>query len=52
MKLLLDTHSLIWWDGAPERLSPAALAAIQDPANEVWASVVSAWEIGRYLKVY
>jgi PIN domain nuclease of toxin-antitoxin system len=29
----------------PARLSPAALSAIRDPANEVWASVVCVWEM-------
>jgi PIN domain nuclease of toxin-antitoxin system len=45
MKLLLDTHAFIWWDSDPQQLSPTALAALQDPANSVWFSVVSVWEI-------
>ena len=45
MKLLLDTHAFIWWDSDPTRLSPAALAALRDPANEVWLSVTSVWEM-------
>ena len=45
MKLLLDTHAFIWWDSDPSRLSAAAEAAIRDPANEVWLSVVSVWEM-------
>ena len=45
MKLLLDTHTFIWLDTAPEKLSPAALAACEDPDNELYFSVVSAWEI-------
>ena len=45
MKLLLDTHAFIWWDGAPDKLSPGALASLRDPANEVWVSVVSVWEM-------
>lgn len=43
MKLLLDTHVLIWWD-AGQRLSAAARAAIRD-ADEVYVSAASAWEI-------
>ncbi len=39
MRLLLDTHTLIWWDSDPARLS--ALAALRDPANTIWLSVVS-----------
>jgi PIN domain nuclease of toxin-antitoxin system len=45
MKLLLDTHAFIWWDSDPARLSVPALAALRDPANAVWVSVVSIWEI-------
>ena len=44
MKLLLDTHTLIWWDSDPGN-SPLALAALRDPANTSWLSVVSIWEI-------
>jgi len=45
MKLLLDTHVFIWWDSDPARLSPHALAALEDPANQVVLSTVSIWEI-------
>lgn len=45
MKLLLDTHAFVWWDSDLARLSAAALAAIRDPANEVWVSTVGAWEL-------
>jgi PIN domain nuclease of toxin-antitoxin system len=45
MKLLLDTHAFIWWDSSPVQLSVAALAAIRDPANDVWISVASLWEM-------
>jgi PIN domain nuclease of toxin-antitoxin system len=45
MKLLLDTHTFLWLDGSPENLSPTALAACEDPTNELYLSVVSAWEI-------
>lgn len=45
MKLLLDTHALIWWDSEPAKLSVTALQAIIDPANEVWFSVVNIWEM-------
>jgi PIN domain nuclease of toxin-antitoxin system len=45
MKLLLDTHTFIWCDSDPTRLSATAAAAIRDPANEVWVSVGTAWEM-------
>jgi PIN domain nuclease of toxin-antitoxin system len=45
MRLLLDTHVFIWWADDPERLSPAALAALEDEANELLLSVASVWEM-------
>jgi len=45
MKLLLDTHTFIWWDGEPDRLSPRALALCQQTENELILSVASLWEI-------
>lgn len=44
MRLLLDTHALLWWL-ADEGLSPQARDAIADPANTVAVSAASAWEI-------
>ena len=45
MNLLLDTHAFIWWDSDPVQLSPRVAAALRDPANTVWLSVVSVWEM-------
>lgn len=45
MKLLSDTHAFIWWDNDPNRLSPVARAACEDPGNELLLSVASAWEM-------
>jgi PIN domain nuclease of toxin-antitoxin system len=44
VKLLLDTHALLWWL-ADEGLSTQARDAIADPANLVAVSAASAWEI-------
>lgn len=44
MRLLLDTHALLWWL-ADEELSPAAREAIADSASVVAVSAASAWEI-------
>ncbi|UEM25290.1 type II toxin-antitoxin system VapC family toxin (plasmid) [Skermanella mucosa] len=45
MRLLLDTHALIWWlDDAPE-LSDRARPAIADRSNEILVSIASLWEI-------
>lgn len=45
MRLLLDTHIVLWGVTDDPRLPAAARAAIQDPANEIVVSVVSAWEV-------
>ncbi len=45
MKLLLDTHTFIWWDSQPQRLSQQILNMCQDPENELLVSVASLWEI-------
>jgi PIN domain nuclease of toxin-antitoxin system len=45
VRLLLDTHALIWWLAADDALSLTARIAIADPANEVFVSAASAWEI-------
>ena len=45
MKLLLDTHVLLWAAGSPDRLSPDARAMLEDTANELLFSAASLWEI-------
>lgn len=45
MKLLLDTHALVWWWTDDKRLPAAARAAIASPDNQVLVSAASAWEI-------
>lgn len=45
MKLLLDTHTFIWWDSQPEQLSTQALDLLTDATNELILSVASLWEI-------
>lgn len=45
MNLLLDTHTLLWWWGEPEKLSPRALGLLRDPANRIHVSAASALEI-------
>ena len=45
MKLLLDTHVLLWAAGQPERLPAAARALLDDPHNEPMFSSASLWEI-------
>jgi PIN domain nuclease of toxin-antitoxin system len=45
MRLLLDTHVVLWCADAPDRLSDAARTAIEDGSNDVYVSIASAWEI-------
>ncbi len=45
MRLLLDTHVLLWWFTDDIRLSVAARQALADPANLLFASAASAWEV-------
>ena len=45
MNLLLDTHVLLWAAGASPRLTDDARALIEDPANAVFFSAASLWEV-------
>lgn len=45
MRLLLDTHALIWWATLDRRLSPKAKKAIARQESDVHVSAASAWEI-------
>jgi PIN domain nuclease of toxin-antitoxin system len=45
VKLLLDTHLLLWAAGQPEKLSSAARSLLDNPANELLFSAASLWEV-------
>ena len=45
MKLLLDTHLLLWAAGEPRRLSKPARRLIDNPDNELLFSAASLWEV-------
>ena len=45
MRLLLDTHILLWSLTEPQRLSALVRRALEDARNEVFVSPVSVWEI-------
>ena len=45
MKLLLDTHLLLWAAGKPNRLSTTARKLIDNSANELLFSAGSVWEV-------
>ena len=43
--MLLDTHTFIWWDTDPDKLSPNASMFLHDDEHELLFSVASAWEM-------
>jgi PIN domain nuclease of toxin-antitoxin system len=45
LKLLLDTHALLWWLAGDEQLSRTARWSLEDKDNPVYVSAASAWEI-------
>jgi PIN domain nuclease of toxin-antitoxin system len=45
VRLLLDTHVWLWWNTEPEKLSTTVRRQIGDPANEVFLSAASVWEL-------
>ncbi|MBE7209881.1 MAG: type II toxin-antitoxin system VapC family toxin [Gluconacetobacter diazotrophicus] len=51
MRILLDTHALLWWLMDDDRLGPKARALIADPANDVLISVVSFWEVALKIRI-
>ena len=51
MRLLLDTHALLWSLNDDRALGPKARALIADPSNDVLVSTVSLWEIVLKMRV-
>ena len=51
MRLLLDTHALIWWLAGDEALSGRAREAIADEANSVAVSAASAMEVATKFRI-
>jgi len=45
MKVLLDTHLLLWAASEPDRLPAVAVQMIADPENELFFSAASLWEV-------
>ncbi len=45
MNLLIDTNAFLWFAWDDPRLSVTARAYIEDPANRIWVSIASCWEI-------
>lgn len=45
MKLLLDTHSFIFYVDRPDALPPTVRAALEEVSNDLFLSLVSPWEM-------
>jgi len=45
VRVLLDTHTLIWAVDDPGRLPPAAVVTLQNPANQLMVSAATVWEV-------
>ena len=51
MRLLLDTHALIWWLAGDEALSRRAREAIANETNEISVSAASAMEVATKVRI-
>lgn len=51
MNLLVDTHIVIWSLLEPEKISPNFIRDIVSPANQIWVSSITVWEIVTKIKV-
>jgi PIN domain nuclease of toxin-antitoxin system len=45
MRLLLDSHTLIWSADEPARITPTAMSALSDSANDLLLSAATLWEL-------
>lgn len=57
MRYLVDTHILVWWVVGDFQLSKKAIKILLEPSNEVYVSLLSAWELSlklstKKLKLY
>lgn len=50
-RLLLDTHTLIWWLGGDPQLPPTTRELIGDEVNAIYVSAASAWEISTKVRI-
>ncbi len=51
MNLLLDTHAFIWSFSNTKRLSPTVAKEFKNPANQIFLSVASIWEMQIKIKL-
>jgi PIN domain nuclease of toxin-antitoxin system len=45
LKLLLDTHVILWCVAEPEKLPGKVAEELESESNELWFSPISVWEI-------
>jgi PIN domain nuclease of toxin-antitoxin system len=45
VRFLVDTHCWLWLQASPERLAPEVVSLLEDPANDLFLSAASSWEI-------
>ena len=45
MRLLLDTHVILWSAAEPEKIPPKVCEELESESNELWFSPISVWEI-------
>jgi PIN domain nuclease of toxin-antitoxin system len=51
VRVLLDTHALLWWLAGDPRLSARAYATIEDASNQILISAATAWEIATKVRI-
>jgi PIN domain nuclease of toxin-antitoxin system len=51
MKVLLDTHTLLWATLSPSSLTELAAGIIENESNSIWVSAASAWEIATKVRI-
>ncbi len=51
MRVLLDTHTLIWAKISPKSLSRQVAKIMADPLNEIFVSAATAWEIATKVRL-
>ena len=51
MRLLIDTHVLIWWVQEPKKIRKTIRDDLSNDENEVFVSAVSAWEIANKVRI-
>ncbi len=51
MRVLLDTHTVLWWLAGEERFSSRARSIVADEDNSVYVSAASAWEVSTKVRL-